>query len=309
MTDDISQDAIESIAQHINSRNNTNYGITVVDVPDNSESPHYFEIIPFDEIDQTETGFYAIDGSTNSQPFFNGLALGMYRAGYVCFRGGKQQRMNDGDDPVILGQSYTPTNILITQEDHKYAIYDELLELTPVKNFLAFLGAPPENVFAYSRDAVVAGGLSTLLGFCQEVMEWSLVFEIATRPEARRYDFIMRDGTLRSLNIKQEYLIKLGKFIGQEREMFLLAVTKNSPIKMELNYTFRQIDNFLQSKLKQKYPFTEKDPRRQKLCCWFEVPDTVLANAYGGSGGMYIQKRPQGRSWDRDISRRTSRLR
>lgn len=290
MSDQIPQDAIDVIAQHIHSRNNKNYNISVVGLPDNAETPQYFEIVPFDEIDQTETGFYAVDGSTNSQPFYNGLAIGIYRAGYVCFRNGKQVRMNDADDPIILGQSYTPINILITQEDHKYAIYDELLMMPPVQDFLEFLDDTPENIFAYTRDAVVTGGISTLLGFCQEILEWSLVYEIACRPEVRPYDFILRDGTLRSLNIKQKYLVRLGKYLAQEKQIFLVAITKNSPIKMELNYTFRQIDNYLQEKLKYRYPFVQSDPRNQKLCCWFETPEAVLANAYGDSGGMYIKK-------------------
>jgi len=59
---------------------------------------------------------------------------------------------------------------------------------------------------------------------------------------------------------------------------------------MELNYTFRQIDDYLQGKLKHVYPFRQTDPARQKLCCWFEVSDAVLANAYGDSGGMFIKK-------------------
>jgi hypothetical protein len=42
--------------------------------------------------------------------------------------------------------------------------------------------------------------------------------------------------------------------------------------------------------LKPKYPFTQQDPKRQKLCCWFEVPEAVLNNAYGRSGGMFIRK-------------------
>lgn len=60
---------------------------------------------------------------------------------------------------------------------------------------------------------------------------------------------------------------------------------------MELTYTLRQIDSYLQDKLKPKYPFKQTDPIRQKLCCWFEVPDGVLLNAYGGSSsGMYTRK-------------------
>ncbi len=290
MSDNIPQDAIDTIAQHINTRNNKNYNISVVGVPDEPETPQYFEIVPFDEIDDVDTSFYAVDGSMNSQPFYNGLAIGIYRGGYICFHKGKQIRMNQGDDPVLLGQSYAPRNILITQEDHSYAIYDELLALPPVQRFLSFLGDTPENIFPYTRDVVVAGGISTLLGFCQEILEWSLVYEIACRPEVKPDDVILRDGTLRSLNIRQKYLVKLGEFLAREKRLLLVGITKNSPVKMELNYTFRQIDSYLQEKLKFKYPFTQTDPHRRKLCCWFEVPNGVLANAYGDSGGMFIKK-------------------
>jgi hypothetical protein len=290
MSNEIPQDAIDVIAHHINTRNNKNYNIPVVGISDNPETPQYFEIIPFTDIDLSDTRFYAVDGSTNSQPFFNGLAIGIYRAGYVAFERGKQVRLNQGDNPIILGQAYTPRNILITDDDHKYAIYDELLSLPPVEHFIHFLHDTPENIFSYTREAVISGGLATLLGFCQEVLEWSLVYEIACRTDTKPYDFILRDGTLRSLNIKQKYLAKLGKFLSQDKKLFLIAITKNSPVKMELNYTFRQIDNYLQEKLKHKYPFKQSDPRQQKLCCWFEVSDAVLANAYGDSGGMYIKK-------------------
>ncbi len=290
MSDQIPQNVIDVIAQHIHSRNSKNYNISVIGVLENPETPQYFEIVPFDEIDNTPTSFYAVDGSINSQPFYNGLAIGIYRAGYVCYRAGKQIRMNSGDDPVILGQSYTPQNILITQEDHKGAIYEELLTLDPVRELIKFFNDSPENIFSYTKDAVMAGGISTLLSFCQEILEWSLVYEIACRSELKPYDFILRDGTLRSLNIKQKYMVQLGKYLAQDKKIFLVAVTKNSPVKMELNYTFRQIDNYLQEKLKFKYPFTQNDPRRQKLCCWFEVSDAVLANAYGASGGMYARK-------------------
>jgi hypothetical protein len=139
MSDQVPQETIDVIAQHINSRNNKNYNISVVGVEGNPETPQYFEIIPFDEIDETDIGFYAVDGSMNSQPFFNGLAIGVYRAGYICYRHGKQVRMNNSDDPVILGQAYTPQNILLTQDDHKHAIYEELLRLPPVERFLEFL--------------------------------------------------------------------------------------------------------------------------------------------------------------------------
>ena len=57
---------------------------------------------------------------------------------------------------------------------------------------------------------------------------------------------------------------------------------------MELSYTLRQIDSYLQDKFKPQYPFKENDPKRQKLCCWFEVSDPVLSSAY--SGTMFSRK-------------------
>ncbi|GAI63767.1 unnamed protein product, partial [marine sediment metagenome] len=68
--------------------------------------------------------------------------------------------------------------------------------------------------------------------------------------EIRESDFILRDGPLRSLNIKQKYLVQLGKFLHGEGIM-IVGITKHSPIKMELSYTLRQIDNYLQDQLKQ----------------------------------------------------------
>lgn len=294
MEDKIPQSAIDSIAQHINQRNNKPYGIPTVGFPENPETPQIFEIMPFDQIDNTALKVYAIDGSNNSHSFYNGLSIGLYRCGYICFQSGKQIRMNNHDDPIVLGKSYTPLNILITCDDHLFAIYDELLTLSPVEKFMKFLDGNPEEVFGYKREAVCISA-SKLLSFCQEILEWSLIYEIACRDEIKQGDFILKDGTLRSLNIKQEYIVKLGKFLSKDKQIILVGITKNSPIKMELTYTFKQIDSYLQDKLKPKYPFKQKDPRRQKLFCWFEVPDAVLQNAYGGaSSGMFARKSLKG---------------
>jgi hypothetical protein len=289
MEDKIPQSAIDSIAEHINQRSNRQYNIPVVGNASNPETPQIYEIIPFDEIDNTEFRVYAIDGSRNSHSFYNGISIGLYQCGYVCFQGGKQIRMNSHNDPVILGQSYTPQNILITRDDHLFAIYDELLTLPSVVSFLEFLESKPEEVFPYKRE-IICSSISNLLSFCQEVLEWALIYEIACREEVKHGDFILRDGSLRSLNIKQPYLVKLGKFLNDEKRIFLMGLTKDSPAKIELTYTLRQIDSYLQDKLKPQYPFKETDPKRQKLCCWFEVPDAVLLNAYGSSSsGMYVR--------------------
>jgi len=286
----IPQEAVDSIAKHINDRNNKSYGIPVVGNANNIETPQIFEIIPFDEIDNTDLRIFAVDGSKNSHSFYNGVSIGLYRAGYVCFDQGKQIRLNDLNDPVILGKSYSPRNILVTCDDHLNAIYDELLTLHPVKSFLDFLSAPLTDIFPYTKE-VVCRSLTTLLDFCQEILDWSLIYEIANSDKIKQGDFIFKDGTLRSLNIKQKYLVKLGKLLAQDKKVQLIGITKNSPVKMELSYTFKQIDSYLQDQLKPKYPFKQTDPRRQKLCCWFEVSDPVLRSAYGGGASdMYSRK-------------------
>ena len=279
---EISDSAIEDVARHINERNNRPSKIPIITIEGETETPHYFEIIPFDQIDKTKSKFYAIDGSYNSQEFYNGLSIGIYTAGYVCFHEGKQLRLNALDDPVILGKSYYPENILVTNEEHLNAIYEELLLLEPVKNILDFFEDDVGDIFGFSKE-IICLSLSKLLSFCQEVLEWSLVYEIMMLPNSQEGDYILRDGTLRSNNIKQKYLVKLAREIKQ-KGIHLIAITKNSPIKLELSSTFKKIDSFLQDEYKPKYPFKTNNPKWQKICCWFEVSDDVLISAYPEAG-------------------------
>lgn len=283
---EIPDSAIELVATHINARSNKNYGIPIIGTEDNLETPQVFEIVPFDQIDDTPRRFYAIDGSYNSEQFYNGLSIAIYTAGYVCFHRGKQVRMNSLDDPVIMGQAYYPENILVTNPDHLTAIYDELLTIQPVKRLLSFWEDQPDDIFAYKKDQICSN-LSTLLGFCQEVLEIALILEVAELDQTCSGDYILRDGTLRPLQVKQLYLVRLGKYLHQ-KGIKIVAVTKQSPIKMELSYTFKQIDSYLQDQPKPRYPFREQDPRRKKLCCWFEVPSQVLQAAY--QGDMFVRK-------------------
>ena len=60
---EIPDSAIEAVARQINTRSNKNYGINPVGIEDNIETPQFFEIVPFNEIDDTDRRFYAIDGS------------------------------------------------------------------------------------------------------------------------------------------------------------------------------------------------------------------------------------------------------
>jgi hypothetical protein len=287
---EIPDSAIETVARHINNRSNKNYGINPIGHEDNIETPQIFEIIPFNEIDNTDRRFYAIDGSYGSEQFYNGLAIAVYSAGYICYQRGEQVRINLLDDPIILGQAYYPDNILVTNQEHLSAIYDELLTLEPVKRLIEFCTEKsdniPETIFAYDKEKICVN-LSTLLSFCQEVLEIALILEVAKHKDTKPGDFILRDGTLRPLQIKQSYLVRLGKYL-HEKNITIAAVTKQSPIKMELSYTFKQIDNYLQDQLKYEYPFVATDPKRRKLCCWFEVPSPVLKAAY--QGDMFVKK-------------------
>ncbi|MBI4727164.1 DNA double-strand break repair nuclease NurA [candidate division TA06 bacterium] len=274
--------AIEVVAKHINERNSRPSIIPIITIDGETETPHYFEIIPFDQIDNSKVNFFAIDGSYNSQEFYNGLSIGIYTAGYICYREGKQVRLNDLTDPIILGKGYYPENILITNDEHKDAIYDELMALEPVKKMLEFFGEDETKVFGFGKD-LICSSLVKLLSFCQETLEWALVYEISNLPIVQKGDFILRDGTLRSNNIKQEYLVKLSKHIRQ-KGVYIVAITKNSPIKLELSSTFKKIDSYLQDDYKPKYPFKTKNPRWQKLCCWLEVSDNILITAYPEAG-------------------------
>jgi hypothetical protein len=156
---------------------------------------------------------------------------------------------------------------------------------------LEFFGETSEKIFSLKKE-VVCKNISSLLSFCQEVLEIALLLEVAELQETKSGDFILRDGTLRPVQIKQEYLVRLGRLLHQ-KEVVLLSVTKQSPIKMELSYTFKQIDSYLQDQLKPQYPFKQTDPKRKKLCCWFEVPMPVLQASYG-QGGMFIKKSSPG---------------
>ncbi|WP_461248119.1 hypothetical protein, partial [Treponema sp. R6D11] len=169
--------------------------------------------------------------------------------------------------------------ILITNDAHKNAIFDELLSLTPVKGLISFFDEPEvNNIFGFNREAICSS-VSILLAFCQEILEWALVLEILNHPLAQKGDVILRDGALRSNNIKQKYLIKIGELANQ-KNIILLAVTKKTPIKLELSSSFKKIDLYLQQEKKPTYPFSIQEQRWQKLCCWFEINDDVLLSAY-----------------------------
>src|SRR5882762_9424945 len=290
---EIPEEAIEKVAEEIRRRTSKDYKISVLGTPDNVETPQIFEILPFDQIDALPNRFFAVDGSHNFHTFYNGLTVALYRAGYVCFHKGQQLPLTNNDDPLALGKMHQGNRMLILSPSHAEEMYDTLLTMPPVVDLLKLFGEPPENIFGYGKEQVV-NSVSTLLSFAQQVLEWACVYEIEQRPDCNKDDFILVDGALRSLHIKQRFLVRLGHLL-HTKGVRLLAVTKQSPIKTELSYTFTKIDNYLQDKLKPQYPFSNKDPRRQKLCCYFEVRDDVLQGAYSSSNsGIFIKKDIQG---------------
>lgn len=290
---EIPDDVISGVAAQIHEKTNKDYKIPVVGVPENLETPQVFEIMPFAEIDLQPCRFYAVDGSRNSHSFYNGVSLCFYQAGYVCFQNGKQARLSDNDDPVVLGKVFHGRKMLVLNEKDLGDIYDELLALPPVASLLNFFEDKPEDVFPYEKDLVIKNP-GTLLGFCQEVLEWACIYDIAKERPLAQGDIILRDGPLRSLNVKQKYLTKLG-YLLHNRGVRLVGVTKQSPIKTELAYTYSKIDVYLQSKLKPTFSFRARDPKGQKLCCYFEVRDDVLEAAYqGNSSNMYAKKEIHG---------------
>src|SRR3989338_523343 len=132
----VPENVISDVAAQIHARTNRDYNIPVVGVPDNLETPQIFEILPFDQIDSRNTRFYAIDGSRNSHTFYNGISLCFYQAGYVCFHQGRQVRMNENDDPVVLGKVFHGTKMLVLSEKDLSDIYDEFLSLPPTAALL-----------------------------------------------------------------------------------------------------------------------------------------------------------------------------
>jgi hypothetical protein len=285
----IPDDVIKDVAAQIHTKTTTDYHIPVVGSPDNLETPQIFEIMPFDKIDLEPARFYAIDGSRNGHTFYNGISLYFYQAAYVCFHEGRQLRLNDGNDPVVLGKLFHGNKMLILGEEDLTDVYDELLTLPPVASLVAFFDDAPANIFAYSKD-VLTRSAATLLGFCQEVLEWASLYDIATSAALTRGDIVLRDGALRSLHIKQRYLVKLG-YLFHTKRVHVVGVTKQTPIKTELAYTYTKIDNYLQAKAKPNFTFKASDPKSQKLCCYFEVRDDVLQAAYRGEGSnMYSKK-------------------
>jgi hypothetical protein len=274
---EVPDSVVSATAAQIHRKTNKDYQIPVVGTADDLETPQVFEIMPFERIDHQESRFYAVDGSRNSQTFYNGVCICFYQAGYVCFHKGKQIRLNSTDDPVVLGKVFHGDKMLVLSEKDLSDIYDEFLSLPPVAALLAFWADSPENIFPYKKDIVIAS-VSTVLSFCQEVLEWACIYDILQNAEVSSGDFIFRDGALRSLNIKQRFLTQLG-YLFHSRNVHIVGITKQSPIKTELSYTYSKIDNYLQAKLKPNFAFKATDPKSQKLCCYFEVRDDVLEAA------------------------------
>jgi len=298
---EIPENAIGQVAKTINDTVNRPSKLSsLTTIEGESETPHYFEIIPFTEIDNSDRTFYAIDGSYNYQEFYNGICIGIYTAGYIGFQNGKQVTLNNDNHPIIKGKSYFPQNIMITNDKDKEAIFDELFSLEPIKKFLDFLGNPTD-LWGFAGNwarlkQITCENTAKLFSFCQTLLEWSLIYEIANLDQTKEGDFILRDGNLRPLEFEQKYLKELGKFL-HNKGIILLSITKNSAIKLHLSSTFKHIDDYLQTDLKYKFPFIETDERKKKICCWVEVSDFYLEKAFPGGGIIYKKHVTSGRGF------------
>src|SRR4051812_20160833 len=123
-TKEIPENAIIEVANSINNKINKTPNLSSpLTVRDDSRTPQYFEIIPFEEIDNSQRSFFAIDGSYNFQEFYNGVCIGIYTAGYIAYNNGRQIKLNDLDDPVINGKTYFPNNLMMTSDNDREEIF------------------------------------------------------------------------------------------------------------------------------------------------------------------------------------------
>jgi hypothetical protein len=83
--------------------------------------------------------------------------------------------------------------MLVLSEKDLFDIYDEFLSLPAVGALVGFFGDRVEDIFPYDRD-IVTKNSSVLLNFCQEVLEWACVYEIASSDLLDEGDIILRDG-------------------------------------------------------------------------------------------------------------------
>lgn len=132
---EIPDDVISGVAAQIHAKANKDYKIPIIGVQGNLETPQVFEIMLFADIDNQSCRFYAIDGSRNGHGFCNGVSLSFYQAGYVCFQNGKQIRLSERDDPVVLGKVFHGNKMLVLNEKDLSGMYEEL----PASSVLATL--------------------------------------------------------------------------------------------------------------------------------------------------------------------------
>ena len=180
--------------------------------------------------------------------------------------------------------------MLVLCEKDLTDIYDEFLELPAVAALLSLFDDEPEEIFPYGKDIVVRTP-GSLLRFCQDILEWACLYDISRNSKIDSGDFILRDGPLRSLNIKQRYFVKTQVIYSTARGYGWLVSLSRVQSKRSSHILLQDRLNYLQSKLKANFPFSAKDPKSQKLCCYFEVRDDVLESAYAGNGSnMYAKK-------------------
>ena len=236
---EIPEDVISATAAQIHAKTNKDYQIPVVGVPENLETPQVFEIMPFEQIDQQTTKFYAIDGSRNSHTFYNGVSLCFYQAGYVCFQNGRQLRLNSTDDPIVSARFSTGIICSSLARRTLSDIYDECLGLgLRLPPCSPSSGIAPKSSSAIRKISVISNR-----GNSSRFLSGGIGMGLHLRHRSERWprktgDIVLRDGPLAKPNIKQRFLAKLGHLFSEYEEVRLVGITKQSPIKTELAYTY-----------------------------------------------------------------------
>jgi len=138
--------------------------------------------------------------------------------------------------------------------------------------------------------------LQTFLNTSEQIRELKLSYVFAKKAYEKYSNIFVFDFKI-SLTELKDVVKKISSFCGSENfdyDYSILDFVEDLNAEEILGEFYDDFDKLIfwdaeQEKLKPEYPFLITDPKKQKLCCWFEVPQEVLLSAYRG-GGMYARK-------------------
>lgn len=205
----IPDSAINAIARYINEKSNKEFHIPVIGNENNLETPQVFEIIPFDQIDHSKRRFYAIDGSYNSEQFYNGLSVGIYSGGYICFQEGKKIRIDLLDDPIFKSQDKTLISV------HYARIADRELS-----------DRDKQKMFSYTYKVRILGTFTdngTTVNFTTAVRKLPTVSYIARHLNQREISSILNKTNEQGVEIGH---LCIGEDIADDKSLILFEIGK-----------------------------------------------------------------------------------